>query len=60
MKRQISYMVLGVGFCLGLAACQEEELAPATAGEGAAEPEVIGEKEKAEKAAAAEAEGKKK
>lgn len=29
MKRQISYMVLGVGFCLGLAACQEEELAPA-------------------------------
>ena len=38
----------------------EEELAPATAEEGAAEPEVIGEKEKAEKAAAAEAEGKKK
>lgn len=29
MKRQISYMILGVGFCLGLAACQEEELAPA-------------------------------
>ena len=29
MTRQISYMILGVGFCLGLAACQEEELAPA-------------------------------